>query len=90
MGMNCQLLKSHVSPGRSADLPTSFLDYVRKSTGHVEFTVKNIVCFNIICKLVATHIVCTNKMYNKVTYIDTVVFFEREPVVKYLPAHQWI
>jgi hypothetical protein len=66
-----------VSPGRSADLPNSFLGYVQKSTeaiGHVEFTVKNIVCFNIIGKLVATHILCTNKMYNKVMYIDTVFF----------------
>jgi hypothetical protein len=42
---------------------------LRKSIGHVEFTVKNIVCFNIICKLVATHILCTIKMYTKVTYI---------------------
>jgi hypothetical protein len=32
MGMNWQLLKSHVSPGQSADLPTSFLGYVQKST----------------------------------------------------------
>jgi hypothetical protein len=44
----------------------------------MEFTVKNIVCFNIICKLVATHILCTNKMYNKFMYIDTVFFSERE------------
>jgi hypothetical protein len=45
---------------------------------HVEFTVKIIACFNIICKLVATHILCTNKMYNKVTYIDTGFSFGRE------------
>jgi hypothetical protein len=49
----------------------------RKSIGHVEFTVKNIVCFNIICKLIATLVLCTTKMYTKVTYIDTVFFGEK-------------
>jgi hypothetical protein len=44
----------------------------------VEVTVKNIVCFNIICKLVATHILGTNKMYNKFTYLYTGFFLERE------------
>jgi hypothetical protein len=45
-----------------------------KSSGHVEFTVKNIVCFHIICILVATHILGTNKIYNEVTYIYTGVW----------------
>jgi hypothetical protein len=32
MGMNFQVLNSQMSPGGSADMPTSFLDYVQKST----------------------------------------------------------